>query len=329
LFSIVFDQKDAGVKYFFNDPKGFGAFKSSVHGGFDMLMQVLLAPEPEGYYREKRADGTEWLQSNRDYEDKNGTPVGAGTKIPLIDGRYYSTEWDGSAGYYWFDKIIWAGYFYDKMLAMELISDPTTYFMGRDTSVDARLYAMNLYTLFPDEIDRAMGAMLSEDYAHYAPVVTDDGHGQLVYPRFSTGKYEPPAGSVPINPKIDFTAELYLAVYGLTYFTRDFDMHFLELARIWVTGAADEIKPKGTLKSFTDPWSQQEYNAISVPDADGKEIGIGARMIDHANVLLARYKGQNEESDDEMEKAGGELRLFLDNLNLVRSIAWHQAYTQY
>ena len=38
--------------------------------------------------------------------------------------------------------------FYDKVLAIQVLTDPTTYFLGRDTDADIRRYQLNFASTF-------------------------------------------------------------------------------------------------------------------------------------------------------------------------------------
>ena len=84
--------------------------------------------------------------------------------IGLIDGKYIDTTWDFTGcGYYWADECqTRIGYFIDKTVALDVLSQSQAYFTGRDTSTDVRKYAIGYILPFKAQIQEKIGALLAE-----------------------------------------------------------------------------------------------------------------------------------------------------------------------
>lgn len=289
-----------GYDTFWTRQDGMGAYTLAVGVGMNTLTRVLTAPEPGAYANATRPDGT--TARTRTGAGRDGDP----NSIGVFDGRFMETTWNFDAGYFWFDQLERVGYFYDKLAAIQVLVDPTTYFLGRDTDVDIRRYQLNFATTFPNAIDGLFRGLLGEDWGTVAPRF---GTGGLVWPdplQLEDGSMT----GVPVDPAVGFSLQLYAAVFGMSYIPQTYDEHFLQSSRIWIRGGAEEVEipPSFDTVEFTDPETGFTYVALSYPDG-ARETGVGAQLIQHALDLEAR--GSNRDLDR-----------FLDNINLVRRLSW-------
>jgi hypothetical protein len=294
IFTDIFGVADDDP--FWTAEDGMGAWTGAVGASFELLTRVITAPEPGQYGETVQPDGT------RAYLIDQGT-----TRINGFDGRYMETTWDFDAGYFWFDQLERVGYFYDKLAALIVLTDPTTYFLGRDTDVDIRRYQINFASSFGPSMTALMRGMLGQDWQAVGPRFSPDTR-DLVYP----DPLEIVDGSMPgtpISPSVGFSIQLYAAVLGMSFLPQTYDQDFLNRSRIWVEGGVEAITPApGTvLVEFIDPQSGNHYHAVSYPDASGRETGVGAQMLEHAEALRAAG-------------ATTELRRYVDNINLVRRL---------
>jgi hypothetical protein len=294
IFTDIFGVADDDP--FWTAEDGMGAWTGAVGASFELLTRVLTAPEPGQYGEVLLADGT------RAFLQDEGT-----TRINAFDGRYMETTWDFDAGYFWFDQLERVGYFYDKLAALIVLTDPTTYFLGRDTDVDIRRYQINFASSFGPSMTALMRGMLAQDWASIGPRFANGGR-DLAYPdplQIVDGSMP----GTPISPSVGFSIQLYAAVLGMSLLPQTYDQDFLNRARIWLEGGVEAVEPApGTpVVEFIDPRSGNHYRAVSYPDASGRESGVGAQMLLHAEAL--RSAG-----------ATAELRRFVDNVNLVRRL---------
>ncbi len=292
-----------GFEEFFTAERGMGTYTVAIGAAYQTLTRVVTAPEPGDYTQTTRGDGsTALLPANF------GDLVSA--RVDGFDGRFLETTWDFDAGYFWFDQLERVGYFYDKVLAIEVLADPTTYFLGRDTDADIRRYQLNFASTFGPSVTRFFGGLLGEDWSVIAPRVSG---GSVVYPDPLQIEQGDMAGT-PLAPNASFSIQLYAAVFGMAYIPETYDQDFLNHSRIWVRGGLEEvdIDPSLPTLEYTDPDSGLTYVAVSYEDGDGVEHGVGALLLRHAMALAARAGAD--------EAAAVELRRFIDNIDLVRRL---------
>ncbi|MDW8363628.1 MAG: zinc-dependent metalloprotease [Myxococcales bacterium] len=299
LFRPILEDIFGSDTDFFTRPDGMGAYTLGVGAGYQLLRQIVATPEPGTYVRRTRADGTAALVP--------GGGFFGDVTVDSFDGRPLDTTWDFDAGYYWFDQLERVGYYYDKALALWVLTDPETHFLGRDTAADVRQYQINYYTTFAPSLTGFFGALLADDWACLGARALPDG--SLRYPDARQTEACTAPG-VPIDPNASFSIQLHGAVYGLTLISETFDNRFREDARIFVRGAAEgvSVAPGTPVVEFTDPRTGLTYVALSRVES-GRERGAGARMLEHARALAARG-------------AGAELDRFVDNIEVVRRIGW-------
>jgi hypothetical protein len=287
---------------FWTRPDGMGSWTVAVGAGFQLLTRVVTAPEPGTYAEGVRGDGTGGML--------RGGGVG-GTRVNGFDGRYIETSWDFDAGYYWFDQLDRVGYFYDKTIALEVLVDPTTYFLGRDTDADIRRYQINFGSSFGPALGSFMEGVLSENWTRISPRVVRGGGLQYPNPQQIMAADMP---GTPIDPNASFSIQLYATVYGMTYIPQTYDQSFLHRSRIFVRGGAEaiDLAPGTPTVEFTDSVSGLTYVAVSYVQA-GRETGAGAAMLRHANDLASRG-------------ATAELRRYIDNIDVVRELSWRLGF---
>lgn len=294
-----------GAEEFWTAERGFGGFTAAVGASYQTLMRVITTPEPGGYSMTTRADGTRAMMSG-----------GGEVRVDGFDGRALETTWDFDAGYYWFDQLERVGYFYDKVLALQVLTDPTTYFIGRDTDSDIRRYQISFASSFGPSMTRFFGGVLSEDWQTVAPRVQG---GTLVFPDALQVEQGDMPGD-PIDPNASFSIQLYAAVYGMALIPQTYDQQFLNRSRIWVRGGAEEIEvdPSLPLVEFTDENSGLTYVAVSYHDGE-VEHGVGAQLLERAVVLQDRARLGDA-------PAARELDGYIDSLDLVRLLTWHLGF---
>jgi hypothetical protein len=294
-----------GYDAFWTAERGMGGYTAAVGSAYQTLLRVVTAPEPGGYSSDVRGDGTTAL-----------LPGGREASVDGYDGRYLETTWDFDAGYFWFDQLERVGYFYDKVLALEVLTDPTTYFLGRDTDADIRRYQLNFASTFGPSMTRFFGGLLGEDWATIAPRVEG---GTVVYPD-ALEIEEGNMPGTPLAPNASFSIQLYATVFGMAYISQTYDQQYLNHSRIWVQGGAEEvdIDPSLPLVEYTDPRSGLTYAAVSYLEGT-VEHGVGAQLINRAQTLSTRAAGGDE-------VAAAELDSFVDNLDLARLLTWYLGF---
>lgn len=289
---------------FWTRADGYASWTTAVGATFDLFRRVVAAPEPGDYGEDNRADGTSAMLL-----DGAGTPI---RRVRTPDARYLETSWNFNDGYYWLDELERAGYFTDKSLALLMLTDPTTYFIGKDTAADARIYEINYYSAFGPTLTEFMASLMAEDWNRFAPRIVS---GELVYPNTDEMMNNTATG-IPVDPQTTFSIQLWAGVFGMALIPETYSQQYLDQARIYVRGGAEGVDIVPTmdhpLVEFTDETSGLTYVARSYPDGP-LERGVAARMLMHAQVLQSR--GETEA-----------LARYVDNLNIVRSLTWQYGF---
>ncbi|MEM9864930.1 MAG: zinc-dependent metalloprotease, partial [Myxococcota bacterium] len=297
VFEDIFGE--AGTANFMVAEDGFGAWTTAVGSAFELLTRVVANPEPGNYIESLRPDGSPAYQA--------GSSLFA-LEVDPFEGRGLETRWDQDEGFFWFENLERVGYYYDKSLALQVLLDPQTNFLGRDTAADVRRYQLSFYTTFGPSTEGLIGGLVGSDWSAIAPRFDADA---LRYPTALELRERLPIEGTPIDPNTSFSIQLAAATYGMALIPETYDRSFFQRARVWLRNGPEGVEPaEGTpVVEFTNPSTGLIYVAASYPDASGEETGPGARMIRHAQRLAAT--GQFDALTD-----------FVDNLDIVRRLSW-------
>ncbi|MEQ1568015.1 MAG: zinc-dependent metalloprotease, partial [Myxococcota bacterium] len=277
LFAV--DTDPWAAEYFAAD-RGWGGWTAGTDETFRLLVKVVTRPEAGPHAEVTRPDGVVVLSPT----------YSSGTSIPLVQGAYYESEWDYDSGYYWFDKQLRVGTYFDRMLALQTLTDTTSYdYLGYDTASDPRQYAIGFQDLYRDPLAVTLGRLAADDVGALAPVLT--GEAELLFPDpLSPGDPWPPPKSTQVAPALYWLSRFDADLFGLALLDHGYDRTFLNRARIYLdgTGEAPTPGPDQEVVTYHHPATGKTYVAWSFPDADGVELGASARMLAKANALAAR-----------------------------------------
>ncbi len=300
------------VDGFLQQTDGFGPFTMGVRESFNMLARTLARPTVGSFLQQEDTDGnTRWDEVWWEPEDSENP-----FRVGLSEGRYPDTSWDFDQGYFWDDAVERVGYFHDKVLAMESLFDPRTYFLGQDSASDLRGFRVNFASNFYPQLRELVGNLMVGNRNGFSAWEVDD---VLTFPDYADIDWQAPLGAVAIDPNADFTIQLHSMVLGLVLLPDTFDSDIINSTRIWLDGSAEAISTTLDTVIHTDPASGLTWVAVSYPGANSEETGIAARMIARANLLQQRL---TDGGLDETLAAAIALELDLqqENLNLLRAI---------
>ena len=276
----------AQVEQFFTDPaNGWGGKTWAVKNAFNYLIQTVMMPNVGIYEYRDLIDGTSMYTDPVFFIQE---------ELGITDARYYSTSWhegDRECGYMWYECLHHFGFYLDKIMAMEALSDTSTNFVARSTPEDIREWEVGYFNTFGDQILKINEALMGQRYDNVGPYLED---GRVHFPDYS-GPLDAPVGDV-VDPFATFTIQLYWQVLGQARFPRGYDQGFMENSRIWIRGLgnAPDID-EDYLISFRDPWSGYVYQTTN----QGGETSAGQAMLDRANYLLARTQYCDDEERTE------------------------------
>ena len=256
----------AAIDSLFSAENGWGNFTAGVSAGFDLLGQIITQPEA-GTFTKVKANVVSDFPVDVWKKTSDDTTVGLSGNtniIGMIDGKFIDTTWDFTGcGYFWGDECqTRIGYFIDKTVALDELSQSQAYFTGRDTSTDVRKYAIGYILPFKAQIQEKIGALLANDYSSLAPYWT--GGNTVVNNPGWTLNAQSMAGRVAqpdlIDPAGGFTLQLYAGLYGLSAFPTTFDHSFIDTTRIFVVGNGEAPVPDSELLTVAGAPGPQATN---------------------------------------------------------------------
>jgi hypothetical protein len=265
----------------------------------DTFANAILMPEwsiyGANYTLRNRVDGSQV------YEESNfGDRINL--QLEIGEGRMFETRYDWASGYFWRDRLINAGSYYDKLIGLNYLTETFLFAPERGLNQDLRNYQVNMYTVYPAQTIRFFGGILSRDHQDIAPLVRNPGSG---VPRGQPGAQEIlrtqiatlhlPQGTGmgqngrdqslrAIDPNLGFTGELWSAVYAMANLSQGFDQRFMHYARLWVDGDPNAISDRAGLQlvEFVDPFSNLRYRAVHYgrePGMTSLDPGASAREL--------------------------------------------------
>ncbi|QDG50300.1 hypothetical protein FIV42_06000 [Persicimonas caeni] len=308
------------VESFFTDPvNGWGGKSWAVKNAFNYLIQTIMMPNVGQYEKRQLVDGTEILTSPMRRID---------AELGITDARYYSTSWgdgDRECGYMWYECLHHIGFYLDKIMAIEALTDTETNFVARSTPEDIREWEVGYSTTFYDQILELNNAIMGQNYEKVGPYLQN---GELAFPDY-TGELDTSNTDV-VDPYATFTIQLYWQVLGQARFPDSYDQSFVESSRICIRGMGNcpELDADDKV-SFKDPWSGYVYEAATL----GAKKGAGETVIERASLLLRRSDhcddaGNTMTTDDDCESGvspemrGEATRELKDYLELIKAVSF-------
>jgi hypothetical protein len=269
---LYYDENE--LQEFLTDPEGgWGAKTWSVQNAFNYLVQTVLMPDIGAY--------------GGPYTMPDGNPLmvrvgGNGDlNLDVSDGRYYATSWRGGdreCGYMWWECLHHVGFYLDKIMAIEALTDTSTNFVARSTPEDIREWEVGYYSTFTDQLLQINTAIMNQDWSRVGPY---NDNGRLAFPNY--------AGSLnqrhdsPVDPYATFTVQLFWQVLGQARFPNNFNRSFVEESRIFVMGTGTQPDlPGDRVRTYLNPITGITYGAVQY---GGK--GAGESMLDRALFMTS------------------------------------------
>ncbi len=238
--------------------------------------------------------------------------------VGVGDARYVDNQYDLTKGYDYQAYIQRSGTFLEKPYAAIALTDsrPQLSTIARQTYLDGRNVMFNFRDAVPRAFDRLIAGAMANDWDSVAPYIdpsaavdpvtgyTPISQLHLWDDRNADGSVKPiarPAGAKVIDPMFGFRAQLPAMYLMLLFEPINSNMELINRTRIWIEGGPEAISiPDSEKLAFYDPvegtqWSGRSFGAEQL---NGKwvDIGIGARMIEHANELLVAAYGVDTEN---------------------------------
>lgn len=289
LYAALFQQffTPEQIEFFMTDSRtGFGAKTWAVQNAFNYLVQTLLMPDVGGYGGASlQPDGTRLANASQGLFDV--------ITLGIDDARYYSTDWSGlgggdgrDCGYMWYECLNNIGFYFDKIMAIEALTDSSTNFVARATPEDIREWEVSFYSTFPEQIAAINEAILTQNWGRVAPYW--DG-SELQFPNYAGPLDEEHA--TPVNPFATFTIQLYWQVMGQARFPENYDRSFRQESRIWELGSGAGVDIADDRRiTYTHDATGITYAALQMPGV----AGAGEQMIRRTQCLATIAGGETD-----------------------------------
>jgi hypothetical protein len=328
-FAAVLDGDPANPLPEFFDDGYYGPLGLAGTLAFDLYARQLTRPEP-GYYCPADICGT--LPYGVDAPTFAADPYEMPElyiydfHVSLGDGRYVHNDYDYSQGYWWGDYQTKVGAYYDKVWAIYYLAEAYDYFISnaKEDFTDSRYKNVNFATVFPAQVRRLYGALMTGDWDSFAPwavprVDPDDTPEVLInYPLWhdSIDVGKRPQAALLADPNYAWNEQIYAMVWGTVFFPTNWSYDFVHDAQI-VTTLAEVPWPADEVLEFFDPQSGITYRARAdgLEDSPGgfRQRAVGARMLEWANRLLAiAYLVERDVNGDVVLDPSGKPILVLD-----------------
>ena len=314
-----------------DDPLGGLAGRTAVIDSVNTMSATFGRPEPGLHgYRASRGvwEPVPWLDNSLYTSTDYITQLNC-------DARSLYPSWDYS-GY--LPNVTRAGAIYERLAALQMLSDPTTNFEAVDEMNDIQRYLISYYSLFPKELMNLYGGMIANKTDNYGWYMKLDGEGApdgchrrvLIGPEAGPPSADP-ANYWPYNPEPEYTfpttrfrVPMLAAYYGLGLFVDGYDHNFVDVTRVFVDGHSQAITPSADAEvlSFEDPLSGKVYSATQSKYADGI-FHPAYFMIERMKEEFQSY-GSLAELQDEYNYS--EYQFILDKLELLRGMNYTYDY---
>ncbi len=230
-------------------------------------------------------------------------------------GRLLNNSLDQSKGYYVVQYDLGVGSYYDKTLAVYLMSDSEDRFVSesRDDFVDGRYRNTSFATLFPDGFRRLLANTLTEDddikgwrvastkgvpnadangnlkqamgfrawWPKDSPDVCWPAQGRLICQEFPSGTTEAndtPAESIAVDAEVGFEVQKFITFFAMLNLPESWKLNWVDMMRIWELGSDSSPGfPATETVAWRDPQSGELFEAHSYGTEviDGKTVQRG------------------------------------------------------
>ncbi|HWZ93222.1 MAG TPA: hypothetical protein VNW92_30390, partial [Polyangiaceae bacterium] len=329
----LFNELFQGTGIFENATGDDGALRAGALAStlvFDHFARILTRPNSGAHFNDNALDPakTNILRSTDQLQNVS-VPTGAmaASNILIPDGstgigvdvawggRPLNNALDLTKGYYDVQYDAFVGSYYDKTIAVDLMTDSVDRFISqaRDDFQDGRYRNTSFATLFPDGVRRLLANALTEDdnikgwrvattkgvvdltaqgalkqpmgfrawWSKNAPEVCWPLNGRLIcqeFPNGTTSTSATPAQSLAVDPEIGFEVQKFVAFFAMLNLPESWKLNWVDMMRIWEVGSDSPPGfPAAETLAWRDPLSGELFEAHSYGTEviDGKTVQRG------------------------------------------------------
>lgn len=263
----------------------------SVRTGLERLAQVIGTPEPGGYCLDTDTN-TFWQATTATDLPVCPTPVGCtdacvDVNVPLGIGRFAYTEFDEATGYYYYDRLRHIGAYYDKLGAILMLTDPSTYFVGVDSSQSVNNYILPISLYFGKELNGLLGAVAAGREDMLGAVRGKDGKLQLR--KLFGAEAAAQVGLPAVALQDTFMLRSDAMFYGMAWLNALLDQTFNDSMKIWLEGHGEAFTPipGADIATFVNPTNMRTYHSVKLATAG--LFSPGYTMVKDAQKRADQY----------------------------------------
>jgi hypothetical protein len=196
-----------------------------------------------------------------------------------------------SSDYYY--QITHTGSIYEKLLALEVLTDTEARFFKIDTFADSNRYSVNFYRIFRDQMISLLSGVIRDDPSSYAGYLDSESTFQPrpVVDLTTYGIVNPPVppyaqpGAMFVDTQVNKSIRYWALLLALSRLGTSWDatLDFQNFLAVAVKGADDDFTVAASVpvKEFTHPTTGVIYRA---PD-NTTPTNIGAEILDELTQI--------------------------------------------
>jgi len=268
----------------------YGApLRRSSENSFRALANMLATPAPGSYVFDKKTN----TYVNTDYE--TGRP-GSQLDIPLGTGKFPYTTFATQKGYYMYDHPLWIGAYWDKVAAIQALTNSTVSFLSEYVGEQLPVFratAIGYNTVYPTELAQILGGLVAGDVNQFAGGVDKSGKTPAYKKVDPFRPFDAQAERVAPSV-INHGLRMFAAWQAIANLPAGFDSSYSDAMAVWLKGHGPEFK-LGTAKldgkditldvcEFEDPFGKKTYIAAR-PNYSANRYSAAFAMCRKLNTL--------------------------------------------
>jgi hypothetical protein len=286
------------------DPGGLMPLAIGSADSLATFVRILTRPEPGSY---ATASNTVMpFAAAQDLTGQLNNPKGEFVvALGSGQGRYLHNDYDYTQGYNWGSYQLFAGSNLEKRAVMKYLLEAENRFVAnsKEDYVDGRYKNLNFASLYPNQVRRLLSAIMQGDGLALGPYITTPVAGQIAEVKYlpwdrydnSTINIDYPVGATVLDPLYGWEQQNVALQDVFRWGATNQNMDLFNQAYIFTPNGTEGIwiAPADQLR-FRNPIGGEVYAAkkygteITNSKLGPVEKGMGARMIEYANILAAR-----------------------------------------
>lgn len=264
--------------YWDADDRRLAALRRSSENSFKLLTNLLATPAPGSYVLDKKSN----TYVNTDYE--TGRP-NSQLDIALGTGKFPYTTFATQKGYYQYDHPLWIGAYWDKVAAIQALTNSTVSFLSEYVGEQLPVFratAIGYNTIYPTQLSQVLGGLVAGDVQQFAgSAAIDPQTNKLGFRRVDP--FKPVDNTVArVAPSvINHGLRLFAAWQAIANLPAGFDPSYTDAMAVWIKGHGEQF----TLGTGKIDGKDIAQSVCEFEDPFGKKVYVAPRP----NYSVSRY----------------------------------------